>query len=89
MADAAVADPVDIRASDVTGMYQVELEGIDGHRLAGEVARSVAQTLDLPDDLSWTLRDSATARMLDDELALGAQVQSGVEVTVIPKVHLA
>ncbi len=87
--EGSVADPLDLTALDVTGIHKVELEGIDGHRLAGEVAGSVAESLDLPDDFPWTLRDSSRARMLEDDRALGAQVASGTEVVLVPKAHLA
>ena len=87
--EGSVVDPLDLTALDVTGIHRVELEGIDGHRLAGEVAESVAESLDLPDDFPWTLRDSGRARMLEDDRALGAQVASGTEVVLVPKAHLA
>ena len=84
-----VVDPLDLTAFDVTGNQEVDLEGIDGHRLASDVAQSVAESMELPDDFPWTLRDSGTARMLNDDVALGSQVQSGAEVTLVPKAHLA
>jgi hypothetical protein len=81
-------DPLRLQVEDVTGTRSLELEGIDGHRLAGEVAMSLARELDLPTNTPWALRDDTNARMLSDETPLGSQIEQDARVVVVPKSHL-
>jgi len=74
--------------SDVTGLRRMHFAGVDGHRLAGDVATSVALAMSLPTDVPWSLRDERRARMLDQEGPLGRQVDREAELVVIPKSHL-
>jgi hypothetical protein len=83
-----VVDPLRFTVTDVTGLRHLEMEMIDGHRTAGDVAVSVASAMDLPTNVPWSLRDERNARMLDQSAALGAQVEAGAELVVIPKSHL-
>ena len=85
----AIADPIDITVTDVTGMQNVEIGGLDGHRTASDVAASIAAELSLSDEVPWALRENSKARMLVDDNALGSQIESGTELTIIPKAHLA
>lgn len=86
--ESSVVDPLSFSATDVTGMHQLEFQGVDGHRVASEVALSVAEAMELPTNVPWALRDDETARMLEEDRALGSQVRPGSRLVVIPKSHL-
>jgi hypothetical protein len=83
-----VIDPLRVFAEDVTGSKLIELEGIDGHRKVSDVAQSLAGELNLPMNSPWALRDEKSARMLDDDLPLGQQIEQDARLTVIPRSHL-
>lgn len=83
-----VVDPLNINASDVTGMRSLDIGGIDGHRPASDVAASVAELMELPSNSSYALRDETNARMLLDDRPLGSQVDKDAKLVVIPKAHL-
>jgi hypothetical protein len=83
------ADPVNVTVTDVTAQNVMEVDGLDGHRSAGEVAQSLASLLELPEDTPYSLRDDARARMLVDDVALGSQVETGTNLVLLPKAHLA
>jgi len=85
---ATVTDPLRLQAEDVTGTKLIELEGVDGHRLAGEVAMALAQEMDLPTNTPWGLRDDLKGRMLVSEESLGSQLDQDARVVVVPKSHL-
>jgi hypothetical protein len=84
----AVFDPLTFQASDVTGARELEFDGVNGHRLARDVAMSVAGAMELDLSLPYGLRDNQRARMLIDEQPLGAQIRPGSKLVVIPKSHL-
>jgi hypothetical protein len=85
----AIADPVNFTIEEVTGMRSVEVENVDGHRSAADVATSVASMLELPSNTPYALRDEDHARMLVDERPIGSQVpQTGARLVCIPKSHL-
>lgn len=84
----SLVDPLNFVATDVTGLRRLEFDGIDGHRPAGEVATSVASAMDLPTNVPWALRHDERARMLQQDAALGSQVELGDELVVIPQSHL-
>ena len=67
---------------------QLDFVGVDGHRRASEVAMSVAEAMELPTSAPWALRDEQSARMLDEERPLGAQVRERTRLVLIPKSHL-
>jgi hypothetical protein len=83
------AESVDVTVTDVTAQNVLEVDGLDGHRPAGEVAQSMASLLELPGDTPYSLRDDARARMLVDDVPLGDQVDTGTNLVVIPKAMLA
>jgi hypothetical protein len=87
-ADELVLDPLEFSATDVTGMHELEFSGVDGHRRAGDVAMSVAEAMELPTSAPWALRDEPSARMLDEERPVGAQVRARTRLVLIPKSHL-
>ena len=84
----AVFDPLDFQATDVTGSRELDFDGVNGHRLARDVAMSVAGAMDLDLSMPYGLRDDQRARMLNDELPLGEQIRPGSKLVVIPKSHL-
>ena len=88
-ANKPVADPLSFIADEVTGMRSLDVDGIDGHRTACDVAGSLASMLELPRNTPYALRDNDTARMIKDDVPLGSQIeQTGTRLTVIPKSHL-
>jgi hypothetical protein len=86
--DELVLDPLSFSATDVTGMHELDFAGVDGHRRASDVALSVAEAMELPASAPWGLRDELSARMLDEERPLGAQVSERARLVLIPKSHL-
>lgn len=84
----SVVDPLSFSATDVTGSHELDFEGVDGHRLVGDVAMSVAGAMELPTNTPWALRDDMSARMLVEDRPLGAQIRPGAKLVVIPKSHL-
>ena len=83
-----VVEDLAFAVSDVTGSRRMEFHGVDGHRSAGEVAASIANAMDLPTNVPWSLRDELRAAMLDPTEALGSQVQPNAELVVIPQAHM-
>lgn len=84
-----IRDPLKLRVTDVTGLRRFDLENIDGHRTAGDVAMKVAQLFDMPSDTRFSFR-SERGRMLEDDAPIGAQVEDvpSPELVVIPRAHL-
>ena len=58
----AVADPLEFTITDVTGRNTLDVENVDGHRTAGDVATSMASLMELPTSTPYALRDDARAR---------------------------
>lgn len=84
-----IRDPLRLRVSDVTGRMRFDLNEVDGHRTAGDVAHSVATMMHLPTETRFSLR-SERGRMLVDDEPIGGQVEEGPseELVVIPRAHL-
>ncbi|MEZ6014662.1 MAG: hypothetical protein R3F49_06090 [Planctomycetota bacterium] len=81
------ADLLTFRATNVTGTRTLDLE------VARDVsARSVAEDLmtimQLPNDVSWVLRNDRSAAFLDEAGAIGDQLEPGTRVTLTPRAHL-
>jgi hypothetical protein len=87
--ETAIADPLDFTITDVTARSTIDVQNVDGHRTAGDVATSMASLMELPASTPYSLRDDARARMLVDDVAVGRQVRPGARLVVIPKAHLA
>ena len=85
--NSSVVDPLSFVATDVTGLRRVK-DTVDGHRTAENVAKSVAESLDLPTNTPWSLRDEKRSRMLHQDQALGSQVETDAKLVVIPQAHL-
>jgi hypothetical protein len=70
-------------------MKTLQVDGVDGYRLAGEVAASMAGMLELPANSPYYFRDDQTARKLADDDPLGAQIPAtGARLMVVPKTKL-
>ena len=76
-----------LEASDITGTHYIEGRPVQRTTPAGEVARTFAAQMSLPTNAPWALRDESGA-FLEDQLAIGDQVEAGAKVTVTPKSHL-
>ena len=76
--------------SDVTGTHQSVMDGRDVQRStpAGAVAQAVAARMDLPQNVPWALRDDASGNYLEDQRAIGEQIESDARLTLTPKTHL-
>jgi hypothetical protein len=84
-----VAECLSFEVSEVTGMKRMQVDGVDGHRLAGEVAAAMARMLELPANQPYYFRDDRTARKLDDDDPLGTQIPvTGAQLMVVPKTKL-
>ena len=63
-----VSDPLSFSVGDVVGMKTLNVEGIDGHRTASNVAMSLAEMLELPTNTPYALREESTAKMMRDDV---------------------
>ena len=85
----AVGESLSFDVVEVTGSRSLQVDGVDGHRLAGEVAASMASMLELPANSPYYFRDDQTARKLSDDDPLGAQIPTtGARLMVVPKTKL-
>ena len=82
------AKTLSFRATDVTGTLSVEATDVESTLPAGAVARSIASKMALPDDVPWSLRSDRSSTYLDDDVALGDQIESDTEITIFPRTHL-
>ena len=78
---------VRFRATDVTESHDVDVEDMDSRIPAGEVAQTLAQRMDLPTTVPWTLRNDQGV-FLDDTKDIGAQVEEDARLTLTPKAHM-
>lgn len=85
----AVVDPLSFTVMDVTARNTMEIDNVDGFRTAGDVAMSMASLMELPESAPYSLRDDVKAQMLDDEIPVGRQIETGAQLVVIPKANLA
>ena len=84
----ALAETLRFTATDVTGTYTVEATDVQRSLPAGAVARSIASRFGLPDDVPWALRSDSTSAYLDDDVAIGDQIESDTNITIFPRTHL-
>jgi len=75
-------------AVDVTGSHALEAEDVDRTSSAGAVARVLAESMTLPRNVPWTLRDERSGSYLDEDRPIGEQIEPGARVVVTPKAHL-
>ena len=74
---------------DVTGTHSFTVEDLDPGLPAGALARSLVSEMQLPADVPWALRSDTTSVFLDDDVAIGDQVEPDDSLTVTPRSHLA
>ena len=77
-----------LEAADVTGTQSVVARDVQGTALAGAVAKALAASMRLPENVPWALRDESTSAFLDDEKPIGEKLGPNAKVTVTPKTHL-
>jgi hypothetical protein len=75
-------------AADVTGTHLIDARDVQRNTPAGAVALALAARMDLPQNVPWALRDDRTGNYLDEERAIGEQIESEARLTLHPKTHL-
>ncbi len=80
-------DELSIRARNITGTQDLALEVRRGLP-AGELTRSIADLMSLPDDTTWVLRNDDSSAFLDNTRSIGEQIAPGARLTVTPQSHL-
>ncbi len=77
-------------AADITGTHLIDARDVQRGTPAGAVAQALAARMDLPQNVPWALRDDRTGNYLDEQRAIGDQVESGESprLTLVPKAHL-
>lgn len=80
-------DVLSLELADVTGSHSVVANDVQRALPAGAVARATANRFSLPENTPWALHDDQGA-FLDDEVAIGDQVDSGAKLWISPKAHL-
>ncbi len=84
----ASAETIRFTATDVTGTHTVEATDVQPTLSAGAVARSIAAKFGLPGDVPWALRSDSTSAYLDEDVAIGDQIESDTRITIFPRTHL-
>jgi hypothetical protein len=75
-------------AADVTGTHVVDVRDMQRGTPASAVARALAARMDLPQDVPWMLREDRTGNYLDEQRAIGDQIESDSHLTLAPRSHL-
>jgi hypothetical protein len=74
-------------AVNVTGTQAIEVDF--GPQLSARaVTESIAHRMQLPSDVAWSLRDDSVGAFLDEDRAIGDQIEPGANVSVTPRAHL-
>jgi len=84
----APTEAMTLEVETVTGTRSFVASDIDPMLPAGVLAKTLSAELALPQNVPWMLRDSASASFLENERAIGEQVESGAKVTLTPRTHL-
>ncbi len=84
----ALAETLRFTATDVTGTHTIEATDVQRDLPAGAVARSIASKMALPDGTPWGLRSDRTSTLLDEDVAIGDQIDNDTEITIFPRTHL-
>jgi hypothetical protein len=88
MATTANSEILAFQAANVTGTQEIPVEF--GRNLSARaVTDSIRHRMSLPEDVSWSLRNDGSSAYLDDDRAIGDQVEPGDHLTITPKTHLA
>ena len=83
-----VPDAFRFFATDVTGTNVLEVGDLQSSLPVSAVARTVADRMSLPDNVPWALRDESTSVYLDDDVAIGDQIDADARVAITPRTHL-
>src|SRR2546427_5559224 len=75
-------------AADVTGTHRLTATDVQRNAPAGAVARALAARMNLPQTVPWVLRDDSSGNYLEDQRAIGEQIESDSQLTLTAKVHL-
>ena len=75
-------------AADVTGTHLIDARDVQRGTPAGAVAQALAARMDLPQNVPWALRDDRTGKYLEDQRAIGDQIETASRLTLHPKAHL-
>ncbi len=78
--------PLRLRVTDVTGSAEFEAE-VQRSVPASAAAQTLAHRLQLPSDVTWSLR-SDRGVFLDDAQPIGEQLEPDEVVSLTPKTHL-
>lgn len=78
----------DFEAIDVTGTMTLHARDMKPSTPAGTAARAIAARMQLPSNVPWMLRSDQTGAFLEEEDAIGDQIEAGERVVVTPKTHL-
>ena len=84
----ALPQTIRFTATDVTGTHSVEATDVQRNLPAGAVASALADRLGLPKDVPWALRSDTTSAHLDEDVAMGEQIETAANVTLFPRTHL-
>lgn len=79
---------LDFEATDVTGSVAYQARGMRPGTPVSTVAAALASRMQLPADVPWTLRSDRTGALLDEDIPIGDQIESGSRVVMTPKSHL-
>lgn len=80
---------VSFTARDITGSHEVTVSDMPAATPVGDVARSLANRLNLPANVAWSLRNDRTGDYLKDDADLASQVpEQGAKLTITPRTHL-
>ena len=80
---------VSFTARDITGLHEITVDDMPAAAPVGDVARSLANRLNLPANVSWSLRNDRTGDYLRDDADLGGEVpEKGAKLTITPRTHL-
>jgi len=76
------------QVADVTGTHVVDVQDLDRKTPVSAVAAALAARMELPRQTSWALRENRTGSYLDDQRAIGDQVETEARLTLSPRAHL-
>ena len=72
---------------NITGTQKIPVES-PAQLSVRIVTESISHEMALPEGVPWSLRDDSSSAYLDEDAAIGDQIQPGTRVTVVPRTHL-
>lgn len=80
---------VSFTARDITGLHEITVTDMPATAPVGDVARSLANRLNLPTDVAWSLRNDRSGDYLKDDADLASQIpEENAKLTITPRTHL-